>query len=107
MNRITSLIFLFFLSVTVLSAQETAGDIALNQGLDDMRNGRIDSAASIFRDIIGDSSLKSYFPEALYWLIKSDIALENYNEASRAADGFLSNYQKHFRKKLHSFLVKN
>ncbi|RKX81339.1 MAG: hypothetical protein DRP60_00910 [Spirochaetes bacterium] len=95
MNRITSLIFLFFLSVTVLSAQETAGDIALNQGLDDMRNGRIDSAASIFRDIIGDSSLKSYFPEALYWLIKSDIALENYNEASRAVDGFLSNYQKH------------
>ncbi len=95
MNRITSLIFLFFLSMTVLSAQETAGDIALNQGLDDMRNGRIEEAASVFRAVIGDNSLKSYFPEALYWLIKSDIALENYNEASRAADGFLSNFKKH------------
>ncbi len=95
MNRITSLIFLFFLSVTFLSAQETVGDIALYQGLDHMRNGRIEEAASVFRDIIGDNSLKSYFPEALYWLIKSDIALENYKEASRAADGFLSNFTKH------------
>ncbi len=95
MNRITSLIFLFILSVTVLSAQETAGDNALNQGLDDMRNGRIEAAASVFRDIIGDSSLKSYFPRALYWLIKADIALENYSEASRAVDAFFSNFQKH------------
>lgn len=95
MNRITSLIFLFILTVTALSAQETAGDIALNRGLEDMRNGRIEAAASAFREIIEDSSMKSYFPEALYWLIKADIALENYEEASRAVDGFLSNFQKH------------
>jgi len=95
MNRIISLIFLFFLTVHLMSAQDAAGDILLRQGLSDMRSGAVDSAAESFRKIISDGSMQSLYPDALYWLVKTDIVLGEYEEAARAADGFLAAYKKH------------
>jgi len=95
MNRIFGLLFLFFLTIHLISAQDMSGDILLSHGLSDMRNGDIETAAENFRTIITDGSMQPFYPDALYWLIKADIVLMNYDEAARAADGFLSAFKKH------------
>ena len=95
MNRIISLIFLFFLSLQLLSSQETNGAAILSKGLDDMKNGRMESAIEKFRSIINSKEMKSFYPDALYWGVKADIVLNNFEEASRAAEGFLLYYSDH------------
>jgi len=95
MNRIISLIFLFFLAAHLIFAQDATGDLLLSQGLADMRNGSVESAAESFRKIILDESMKAFYPDALRWLIKADILLGKFEEAARAADGFLTAYSKH------------
>jgi len=95
MNRKIHLIFLFFLTVHLVSAQNPAGETLLSRGLDDMRNGSSAAAAESFRKILNDDSMRSIYPDALYWLIKADMVLGEYDEAARAADGFLTAYGKH------------
>jgi TolA-binding protein len=95
MNRKIHLIFLFFLTAYLVSAQDPGGDVLLSRGLADMKSGNSAAAAESFRKIINDESMRSYYPDALYWLIKVDILLGEYNEAAGAADGFLSAYARH------------
>ena len=95
MNRLISLIFLFFLSFQLLFSQETDGAAILSKGLNDMKNGRMESAVAEFRSIVYSKEMKSFYPDALYWGVKADIVLNNFDEAARAAEVFLLNYTNH------------
>ncbi|MCK5737502.1 MAG: tetratricopeptide repeat protein [Spirochaetaceae bacterium] len=95
MNRITRIVIIFFLSLQALHAQNSTAEENLNMGLNELRIGNTGSAAAAFREILNNNSMSDFFPDALYWLIKVDIILENYDEASVAADGFIINYGRH------------
>jgi tetratricopeptide (TPR) repeat protein len=93
MSRIFRIILLLLLPLNFLQAQENDGETLYNRGLEYLKNGSPEAAAQVFRNIMNDSSLVKIYPETLYWLVKTDILLENYDEAGRAADGFLSNFK--------------
>jgi len=75
-----------------LSAQDYVSDTLLRQGLSELRNGRYEYAAAVFRTVLRDESLSPFHGDALYWLAKTDTASENYAEAADAADRFLVFY---------------
>jgi len=95
MIRTISLIFLFSITLQMMFSQTFSGESSISQGLNEMKNGQFESAASSFRSIINNDSLQSYYPEALYWLVKADIVIGKYNEALNAADVFLRDYPEH------------
>ncbi len=95
MNRIVRILFLFLISIQMLSAQEHVNDEAVINGLRELESGHTEIAAKIFRDVLNDNSMLPFYPEVLYWLVKADIVLEQYDEASRAADGFIHSFPEH------------
>ena len=94
-NRIICISILFLVFLNLLSAQNIVTDEAIKQGLVQLKGGHTENAAVTFREVLDDASMKPFHPDALYWLVKADIALKLYDEASRAADGYLSEYSNH------------
>ena len=95
MYRLVSISILFLLSLQPLPAQDFNSDDSLIQGLAELKGGRTENAASTFRAVLADESMKPFHPDALYWLVKTDIALKQYDEASRAADSYLTEFKYH------------
>ncbi len=93
--RLVRISILFLLSLQLLSAQDLITDEVLIKGLAELKGGNIENAASTFRAVLADASMKPFHPDALYWLVKTDIALRQYDEASRAADSYLTEFRSH------------
>lgn len=95
MFRIVCIISVLSFSFQVLSSQEIVTDELINAGLGYLRNGETESASDTFREVLADPVMVPFHPEALYWLVKTDIALQMYDEASRAADRFILEHKDH------------
>ena len=89
MSRLIRIIILFLLPLSAAYAQEIVDDALLRRGLESLRAGDYGKAAEDFRGVIADESLLPFHAEAHYWLVKTDIALEDYPAAAETADRFL------------------
>ncbi|MBN1835371.1 MAG: tetratricopeptide repeat protein [Spirochaetales bacterium] len=79
-----------------LYAQE--GEALLREGLGHFREGRYQQAVSSFRGILFDGGGSAESPvaaDAYYWVARSYMALELYEESARNLEFFLSSYANH------------
>ena len=91
MRRIIRITILLLLPLTGLPSVEI-DDALLVRGLEFLRNGNYAAAAGDFEGVLADESLLPFHSDALYWLVKTDIALEDYDGAAEGADRFLIFY---------------
>lgn len=87
--------FLFLVIPLFGHAQDLVSDEQLKLGLVKFQNGEKEDAARIFRDVLDRPESEAVHPEALYWLVKADILLNQYPEAALAADRFLIDFPDH------------
>ena len=88
-------VFLFFLlSLNMLNAQTFHASM-LDSALEQIKDGNNEQAVQMLKEILSDKKQSSLYPSALYWLVKADTVLGEYDEASRAADNFLVDYPGH------------
>ena len=86
-------IFLFFLvTLNSYAAPESVKGRSYQAGLEELKNNRYEEASNIFREILSEPSLKSIYPEALFALAKSELALGNYRNASNLVDRFIHSF---------------
>ncbi len=92
MRRIIQMTILLLLPLTCVSAQVIVDDALLRRGLESLRRGQYVSAAGDFENVLSNESLLPFHSDALYWLVKADIALKDYGKAAEEADRFLIFY---------------
>ena len=90
MKRFVRIVFIIIAVSSRLHAQSIVNDSLLQSGISALRNGENDRASAAFRSVLIDESLAPFHPEALYWLIKIDMAQERYDEAYASVDRFLA-----------------
>jgi TolA-binding protein len=96
-KRIFRIFILILLPIWGLSGQTMVTDEVLRQGLSELRSGRLEEASTAFQAVLNDPNLEPFHPDALYWLIKTSIPLEQYETASLAADRYMVMYPGHGR----------
>ena len=89
MSRIIRFIIITLAASSALAAQE--GESLLSSGIDALQSGSYQTASGVFQSVLADP-LSPDHSEALYWLIKTDIVLERYDEASAWTNQFIANY---------------
>jgi outer membrane protein assembly factor BamD (BamD/ComL family) len=94
-SRIVGIIFICLISQQLIHAQNIVTDEIIRQGLDELRSGRTENASEIFRNTLARPEMAPFHPDALYWLVKTDIMLERHEEASAAADRYIIEYPYH------------
>lgn len=92
MGRFMRMALFMFVSAHIFSS-----DILIQSGVSELSRGRAQQASAIFRNLLDDSSQDSLFNKALYWLVKTEISLENYDAAAGYADRFVAEYPKDSR----------
>lgn len=95
MFRIIPIFFIFLLFPLYVHSQDAASNELLSSGLKELQNGENEYAQRIFIDVLNQGELAAFHPEALYWLVKTDILLESYTEAANAADQYLFEFPGH------------
>jgi tetratricopeptide (TPR) repeat protein len=93
--RIIRLLLLFLLPLAGAFAQEVIDDALLRRGIEFLRGEEYEFAADDFQKVLEDETLSPFHSDALYWLVKTQIALENYGAAVESADRFLVFYPGH------------
>ncbi len=81
--------FLFIVSVAV-NGQLLANDVLLKAGIAELGNGSFDQASETFQSILKDINLAEFHADAHYWLVKTEILLENYDSAVKYAENFFA-----------------
>lgn len=89
-----SLIILFCLPVYV-AAQTEQGIVLLKAGITNFQNGNYAEALKPFREIIVNPNLAVHQGDAYFWITKTYISLGQYDNASKNAEFFLSNFRNH------------
>ncbi|OQX29197.1 MAG: hypothetical protein B0D92_04990 [Spirochaeta sp. LUC14_002_19_P3] len=75
-----------------VSAHIFASDILIQSGISELGSGRAQRASSIFQKVLNDRTQESLANDALYWLVKTEIHLKNYETAANYADQFITKY---------------
>ncbi|MBN2050079.1 MAG: tetratricopeptide repeat protein [Spirochaetales bacterium] len=86
------LVFLLFAS-GIVNAQENPS--AFQKGLNLFGSNNFSEALRSFRDVILDPSTEEYHGEAYYWIARSYLALEDYDNAEKALEFYLLQYADH------------
>jgi TolA-binding protein len=96
LKSIKKIIFISFLIIASVSfpvfAQYSENE-KLNTGIQYFSSGKYNQSLSAFRDIIIDSSLKSYHPDAYFWIAKSYLALRQLDNAEENLEFFILNFR--------------
>jgi tetratricopeptide (TPR) repeat protein len=66
----------------------------MQKGIDYFAAGRLSDALHVFRTIIADPKQSDLYGDAYFWLSKTHIALNNFEEAEKNLEYFLLNYEK-------------
>lgn len=95
MKRIPILLLLLVLALLPVFGSDTVSNQHIRDGLTLLKAGDYENAAVEFRRTLDSPEMESFYPEALYWLIKADIAIGLYNEAAASAYIYISRYPSH------------
>jgi TolA-binding protein len=84
---------LFFVSTSVFS-NPAESPSALQKGLNFFAAGRFSDALHVFRTIIADPKQVDRYGDAYFWLSKTHIVLNSFDEAEKNLEYFLLNYEQ-------------
>ena len=90
--RLATLIPIILLLVAVSLSGQSRGDVLLQKGTQAFGGAQYDEALRLFRDLILDSGLESYHPAAYFWIVKSHMALGQYEDAEKNLELFLNEF---------------
>ena len=85
MKRIILLPILMFLILSAPGAVETVSNEMVLNGLEQLKSGDYEQAAASFESVLAREALLEFHDDAVYWLMKTRIALGDYSEAAALA----------------------
>ena len=94
-KKIIILITAFSLTVAAPLFSQQSGQQLLDKGTAAFAAAKYSESLISFRDIIIDTKLKSYHPDAYFWIAKSYMALKQLDNAEENLDFFIINYPSH------------
>ena len=99
MKKIASIAVILAMALGALGAEtpEWEGDNALRRALITLNEGATEDAADQLRDILGNPDFREFHHDALFWLVRCDIALQRHLEAAVAAERFLQEFPQDAR----------
>jgi tetratricopeptide (TPR) repeat protein len=90
-------IFLFVLLPVLSSAQDLDSNHPLMRGIEFFREGMFNEAMTTFRYVLTDPSMVKYYPDAYFWLAKSDMGVDNLDDAAKNLEYFISRFPSHYQ----------
>ena len=88
-----SICFSLLLFVLAFGAfSQTRGETLKEQGIATFGNGKYDETLRVFREIILDSGLRGYHPDAYFWIAKSYLAMGQFDNASKNLEFFINEF---------------